>query len=70
MVSCSELECEIDTGLLVLLNARRGKCNLETTHGKPFNQSFTHFGSRKHSITAGCSSKPMLLLLTELGLYS
>lgn len=41
MVACSELKCEIDTGLLVLLNAHKGKSNLETTHSKTFNQSFS-----------------------------
>lgn len=41
MVVCSELEFEIDTGLLVLLNEHKGKYNLETKHDKPFNQSFS-----------------------------
>lgn len=41
MVGCSELEYEIYAGLLALLNAHKGKHNLETTHSKSFNKSFS-----------------------------
>lgn len=70
MAGCSELRFGIDTGLLVLLNEHKGKYNLETKHGKPFNQSFsTSAVERNYNPCFNSNSKPILLLLTEVDLH-
>ena len=71
MVGCPELVFEIDTGLLVLLNEHKGKYNLETKHGKPFNQSFsTSAVETMYNPCFNSNSKSKFLLLTEVGLHS
>lgn len=62
--SYSELECEIDTGLLVLLNAHTGGKKTHTANF--FNQSFST-STVGNTIQVLDCSKPKLSMLIELG---